>query len=89
MNDLITQLLKTNPGGLREFNRGGGCESCGYGSQSTLCVLCGKETDKYADRYRDYSQFGTEEFPHREGCSVPLILAAQHREGLHDANPMP
>ena len=79
-SQFVADLLKQHPGALIDHNTGGGCESCGWGSQRTRCLICDVETREYLSQYIGY---GTEAFPHREGCSVPLILKAQHEAGLH------
>ncbi len=68
---VLAQLLEAHPNLTIIKTEGGGCESCGV-STTTHCILCDADDWLYAHAIQ-----------HREGCSVPLIQAAQHEAGLH------
>ena len=70
---VLAQLLEAHPDLTITKTVGGGCESCGV-STTTHCILCDAEEWMYA----------SPNIPHRDGCSVPLIQAAQHEAGLHE-----
>ena len=84
---VLAQLAKDTRGRFVIEGEDGGCESCGWGGNYMRCVLCqGQITDKQDTRENgDKSDWETRHLriKHREGCSVPLIQAAQHEAGLH------
>ena len=83
---VLAQLAKNTRGRFVVEGTDGGCESCGYGGNYMRCVLCQEEiTDAEDSRSDIYNGHETRHLriKHRDGCSVPLIQAAQHEAGLH------
>jgi len=64
LTPLVSEYLKAlyEDNKLLKRNVYGGCPSCGPDYEDE-CVVCGVEEGIWRD-----------DFPHREGCSVPLII---------------